>query len=148
MTDHSVSELVKQASEDFSDLVRKELRLAQSEMTAKGKRLTRGGASFGAAAVIAFVGFEVLVGTAVVALDLTLPLWAAALIIGAALLALAGLLALVGRRQTARAAPMRPEQAIVGVKADMEEIRERAVHHDNHPGKFARAGGNGSRPAR
>ncbi|MGH3230876.1 MAG: phage holin family protein [Streptosporangiaceae bacterium] len=46
--------------------------------------------------------------------------------VGVALLAAAGGAALLGKRRLAGAAPPVPEQAVADVKADIEEIRERA----------------------
>nr|WP_206314630.1 phage holin family protein [Streptomyces coryli] len=135
--------MVKQASEEFSDLVRSEIRLAMAEMAAKGRRASRGGALFGAAAVLAFVAFEALVAAGIVALGRELGYWAAALIAGGALLLAAALCAAAARRQARKAAPMRPEEAISGVQTDLATIRERAVHHDKHAqraGETARAG--------
>jgi uncharacterized membrane protein YqjE len=121
-----VGELVKQASEQLSDLVRSELRLAQAEMAAKGKRAGLGGGMFGGAAIFALLGLQALAVAAIAAVALALPVWAAALVVTGALFVLAGALALLGRRQTRKAAPLKPEQTISAVKADMEEIRERA----------------------
>jgi VIT1/CCC1 family predicted Fe2+/Mn2+ transporter len=125
-TDNSVGELVKQATEQLSDLVRQEIRLAQAELAQKGRRAGRGGGLLGGAAVFAFVGFEAGVATAIVAIAQVLRPWAAALIITAALLLVAGVLALVGRRQFGHAAPAAPERAIASVKADVQAIKERA----------------------
>lgn len=52
--------------------------------------------------------------------------WLAAPLVATALLLGAGLLALVGRNQLARAAPPTPDQAIEGVKTDIEEVRAHA----------------------
>jgi Flp pilus assembly protein TadB len=125
-TDAPVGELVKQATEQLSDLVRQEFRLAQAELTQKGKRAGRGGGLFGGAGLFAFVAFEAAVATAIVALDLVLDLWAAALIVTGALLLIAGVLALLGRRQFGRATPAAPARTIASVKADVQEIKERA----------------------
>jgi Putative Actinobacterial Holin-X, holin superfamily III len=124
--DHSVGELVSQASRQLSDLVHQELRLAKAEMAQKGKRAGLGGGMFGGAAMIGYLGLGALVAAAIAGVAVALPVWASALIIGGALLALAGLLALIGRKQMKRAMPPAPEQAISGVKADVEEIKERA----------------------
>jgi len=48
--DHSVGTLVKQGTEQLSQLVRQELKLAQAELTRKGKRAGIGGGLFGALA--------------------------------------------------------------------------------------------------
>jgi hypothetical protein len=80
----------------------------------------------GAAGAVAYVGLFALAGTAVAALSLVLPVWAAALIVTAVLFAIAGLLAMSGRAQLRQAAPPTPERTIDSVKADVDEIRERA----------------------
>ncbi|WP_257004023.1 phage holin family protein, partial [Streptomyces sp. SA15] len=64
--------------------------------------------------------------TAAAALSLALPVWASALIVTAVLFALAGLLAATGRAQLRRATPPTPEEALGSVRADVEEIKERA----------------------
>ncbi|MGI5401080.1 phage holin family protein [Streptomyces sp. CA-135486] len=125
-SEESVGELVKQASEQISQLMRQELRLAQAEMQQKGKRFGLGGGLFGGAGVVGFVALQALAATAIVALDLIWPLWGSALTVTAVLLVAAGVLAAVGRKQVARATPPTPEQAIAGVKADVAEIKERA----------------------
>jgi Flp pilus assembly protein TadB len=124
-TEHSVGELVKQASEQLSTLVRQEMRLAQAEMVQKGKRAGIGGGMFGGAAAVAFVSFLAFATAAIAALSLVLPVWAAALIVAGGLLVMAGVLALMGKKQVGRATPPTPEQAIRGMKADVEVIRER-----------------------
>jgi len=52
--------------------------------------------------------------------------WLAALIVGAALLAVAGGAALLGKGHLRKAVPPVPGQAVADVKADVEEIKERA----------------------
>ncbi|WP_407561765.1 phage holin family protein [Streptomyces sp. 184] len=149
MADQSTGALVKQALEEFSDLARKEFELAVAEMAAKGRQASRGGALFGAAAVLAFVGFEALVAAGVVALSSWLELWAAALVTGGALFVAAGLCAMAARRHAKKAAPMKPEKTIKGVKADVEAIRERAGNHDKRPehsGRAATPGAEGTLP--
>jgi uncharacterized membrane protein YqjE len=123
---HSVGELVGQATEQLSRLVRQEVALAKVELAEKGKRVGRGGGMLGAAGAIAYVGLFALAGTATAALSLALPVWAAALIVTALLFAIAGVLAMTGRAQLRRAAPPTPEQTLGSVRADVDEIRERA----------------------
>jgi hypothetical protein len=122
-----VGQLVKQASEQLSDLVRQEMRLAQAELAAKGKRAGIGGGMFGAAALFALIALGALAAAAIAALSFVLPVWAAALIVAGGLLAVAGILALAGKKEVGRAMPPTPEQAIGSVKADVDEIKER-VH--------------------
>ncbi|EFF90382.1 MULTISPECIES: phage holin family protein [Streptomyces] len=126
--EHSVGELVHQATEQISLLIRQEAALAKEELTAKGRSMGRGGGLLGAAGAVAYVGLFALAGTGVAALSLVLPVWAAALIVTGVLFAIAGLLALTGRAQLHRAGPPTPQQTIGSVKADVEEIKERAHH--------------------
>ncbi|WNO76388.1 MULTISPECIES: phage holin family protein [unclassified Streptomyces] len=122
----SVGDLVSQASQQLSQLVREELRLAQAEMTQKGKRFGKGGGMFGGAGIVAFIGLQALAATAIAALVLVLPLWAAALIITGVLFVIAAVLAAMGKKQVGMATPPTPERAIDSVKADVAAIKESA----------------------
>ncbi|MFG2024599.1 phage holin family protein [Streptomyces sp. NPDC048825] len=123
---HSVGELVGQATEQLSELVRQEVRLAKTELAQKGRRAGRGGGLLGAAGAIAYVGVMALAGTGVAALSLVLSVWAAALIVTAVLFVVAAVLGQAGRSQLGRAAPPMPEQTLDSVRADVDEIKERA----------------------
>ncbi|MFI6928873.1 phage holin family protein [Streptomyces sp. NPDC050287] len=123
---HSVGELVGQATEQLSRLVRQEVALAKEELAEKGRRAGRGGGLLGAAGAVGYAGLLALAATVAAALSLVLPVWAAALIVTGVLFALAGVLAVTGRAQLRRATPPTPEEALNSVKADVDEIRERA----------------------
>ncbi|MDK1346035.1 phage holin family protein [Streptomyces sp. 378] len=123
---HSVGELVGQAAEQLSTLVRQEVALAKEELAEKGRRAGRGGGLLGAAGAVGYAGLLALAGTGVAALSLVLPVWAAALIVTAVLFVIAGVLAVMGRGQLRKAAPPTPEKALGSVRADVEEIKERA----------------------
>ncbi|WUG93494.1 phage holin family protein [Streptomyces violaceus] len=123
---HSVGELVGQAAEQLSLLVRQEVALAKEELAEKGRRAGRGGGLLGAAGAVAYAGFLALAGTGVAALSLVLSVWAAALIVTGVLFVIAAVLGAVGRGQLRRATPPTPEEALGSVKADVEAIRERA----------------------
>ena len=124
--EHSIGELVKMMSEQASVLIRDELKLAQLEMTSKGKQAAVGAGMFGASSLVALYGAGCLIACAIIAISGVLAAWLAAFIVGAALLATAGLVALLGRRRMQKATPPLPEQAVADVKADVAEIRERA----------------------
>ena len=121
-----VSELVQQASQQLTELVQGELRLAQAEMKEKGKRYGKGGGLFGGAGVVGFLMLQAMVATVIAALAVPLPVWAAALIVTAALGVIAAVMALSGKKQVSHAAPPAPEQTIQNVKADVAEIKESA----------------------
>ncbi|MFG2577543.1 phage holin family protein [Streptomyces sp. NPDC048481] len=121
-----VGELVQRASQQLTELVRGELRLAQAEMKEKGKLYGKGGGLFGGAGVVGFLTLEALVVTVIAALAVPLPVWAAALIVTAVLGVIAAVLAMRGKKEMDRAAPPAPEQTIENVKADVAEIKESA----------------------
>ncbi|MFJ4937996.1 phage holin family protein [Streptomyces pseudovenezuelae] len=121
-----VGELVQRASQQLSQLVREEMRLAQAEMTQKGKRFGKGGGLFGGAGLIGVLTLQALVATAIAALALVLDVWAAALIVTSVLAAVTALMSVLGKQQISKASPPAPEQTMDSVKADMAEIREKA----------------------
>jgi hypothetical protein len=123
--DRPTGELVKDLSEQISHLVRDELRLAQLEMTRKGKQAGVGIGMLAGSGGIAFYGIGCLIACAVIAIATVLAAWLAALIVGVALLVVAGIAALLGKGRLSRATPPVPEQAIGNVKADVDEIKER-----------------------
>jgi MFS family permease len=122
----STGDLAKNLSEQVSRLIRDELKLAEYEMTAKAKRAGRGAGMFGGSGLLAFYAIGCLLAAAIIGLAVVLPGWAAALIVGGALLIIAGIAALLGKSQFGRATPAVPEQTVQSVKADVEEIKERA----------------------
>ena len=124
--EHSTGELVKQLTEQVAALVRDELKLAQVEMTRKGKQAGLGVGLLGGGGLIALYGVGCLIGCAVIGLSHVVARWLAALIVGVALLAVAGVAALMGRGRVQRATPPVPTEAASSVKADVEEIKERA----------------------
>ncbi|MDQ0988550.1 phage holin family protein [Streptomyces sp. V2I9] len=124
--DEPVGILVSRASQQISELVREEMRLARAEMTQKGKRFGRGGGLFGAAGLVGVLAAQALVATCIAALALALTWWAASLIVTAVLAAVAGVTALAGKKQIARAGTPVPEQTIDSVKADLAEVKEKA----------------------
>jgi hypothetical protein len=69
-------------------------------------------------------GLGVLLVAVVAAVGLVLPVWAAALIVGAAVLVLAGGLGVVGMAKVKQAAPPIPEQAIASANRDVETVKE------------------------
>jgi uncharacterized membrane protein YqjE len=123
--DRSAGELVKQLSEQVSLLVRDELKLAQLEMTRKGKQAGFGVGMLGGSALIALYAVGCLIACVIIALSGAVAAWLAALIVGAALLAAAGAAALMGKGRLQKATPPVPEEAVGGVKTDIEEIKER-----------------------
>jgi Putative Actinobacterial Holin-X, holin superfamily III len=124
--EHSAGELVKQVSEQVSTLVRDELKLAQLEMTRKGKQAGIGAGVFGGSGLIALYGVGCLIACAILGISRVLAPWLSALIVGLDLLAVAGIAALAGKSRLQRATPPVPQEAVRSIKTDVEEIKERA----------------------
>jgi uncharacterized membrane protein YqjE len=122
VAEQSVAELVQRATEQVSKLVRDELALARVELAQKGKHAGIGVGLFGGGGALAFYGLGALVATAILALALVLPPWAAALIIAVMLFVGAGLLALIGKQQVTRAVPPMPTAAVRSVRADVDMV--------------------------
>src|SRR5690349_16091768 len=72
-SDASLGELVSSISEQTSRLVRDEMRLAQAEMTAKGKKAGIGAGLFGGAGLMSIFGLACFISAAALALSLVLP---------------------------------------------------------------------------
>jgi putative superfamily III holin-X len=122
--DASIGDLIKTMSADLSRLVRDEIQLAQTEISAKVKQAGVGVGAFGGAGVLALYGIAVLIAAAVLGLAVALPPWLAALIVGVVVLAIAGVVALVGKKKVSEAAPVVPERTVASVKEDVAEIKE------------------------
>jgi hypothetical protein len=123
--ERSAADLVKQVAEQASLLVRDELKLAQLEMTRKGKQGGMGAGLIGGGGLIALYGLACLIACVILAISQEIQPWLAALIVGAALLAVAGVAALAGRARLRRAVPPMPEETVSSIKSDVAEIRER-----------------------
>ncbi len=122
--DRPVGQLVSDATEQITRLVRNEMRLAAAELQQKGKRLGVGAGLFGGAGVLAFYGGAALVAALILGLATVLVPWLAALIVAVVVLGVAGALALVGKKQAQRAGPLVPEETAASVKTDIQAIKE------------------------
>src|SRR3954452_21253276 len=120
--ERSVVQLTTDLVEELPDLLRAELRLAQAEVTEKGKNLGVGAGLFGASGFLAFWGFGAALATAVLGLAQVLDAWLAALVVTAALLVLAGVAALIGKARVSRGTPPVPARAIAGVQQDVDSL--------------------------
>ena len=134
LSQQSTVDLVRRASEQFSNLVRDEIQLARTELTEKGKRAGMGAGMFGAAGVVALFGVAALLTGAILGIALVLPAWAAALIIGGGLFLFAGMIALVGRRNLKRAMPATPMETMDSVRADVSALSAAASRNGGRHG--------------
>lgn len=122
--DRSLSELLGQLSDDLSALFRQEVELAKEEIKVEGRKASRAGAAFGAAAAVALLTGVALVMTLGLVLDTFLPTWLAFLIVTVALGAVTAVLAQRGRTEVRTLEPT-PEQTIETLKEDAQWLSER-----------------------
>ncbi len=120
--DASTAQLLTDASEQLSSLVRSEMELARAELKEAGKRAGIGGGLFGTAGVLALYGLGVLIATAVLALALAMPAWLAALIVTVVLFAAAGVAAIVGKKQVEKAPPA-VQTSVQSVQKDVATVK-------------------------
>ena len=124
--DKSLSDLVQDLSRQTSTLIRQEMRLAQAELTEKGRHASKGAGMFGGAGLIALYGVGALIAAAILGLATVLEPWIAAAAVGAGLLLIAGILALTGKKEIEEATPPKPELAIKSVQRDVDTVKARA----------------------
>src|ERR1700761_9856738 len=86
-SEHSAADLVKQVTEQASLLVRDELKLAQLEMTRKGKQAGIGVGMFGGSGLVALYGLGCLIACAILGISRVLAPWLSGLVVGVGLLA-------------------------------------------------------------
>ena len=124
-SDESLGALVKQLSEQSTELARKEVELAKAEMAVKAKRFGMGAGAFGGAGLFGLFAFGAITAAAILALATAVDGWLAALIVAAVYGAIAGILALTGKKKVEDAGPPVPERAIDSAKADVRETQQR-----------------------
>ena len=120
LREQSMGELFKHLSDEMSTLVRQELRLAQAEMSQKGKRAGIGAGMFGGAGLMGVMALGTLSACLIAALALAMHVWLAALIVTVLYAAVAGGLALRGKERIQQATPPVPEQTVETVKEDVQ----------------------------
>ena len=106
-------------------LVRDELKLARLEMTRKGKQAGLGWDA-GRGRPDRLVRSGMPAGVRGHRPQRGVTAWLAALIVGMVLPAVSAAAALLGKGRLQKAAPLVPDQAVGSLKADVEEIKQRA----------------------
>jgi hypothetical protein len=120
--ERTLGQLVAQASDDLSGIIRGEIALAKAELRVDAKNAAVGGGLFGAAGylgVLASVTAIITIAYALIAAGLAA--WAAFLIVTVALLLVAGILALVGRSRIKKVSP--PERTIRSTKEAIAAVK-------------------------
>ncbi len=118
-----LKDLLRELSEDSSKLLRQESELFRREMQDHVDKAKREVAVLGAGGLLAYVGFLALTACVILALDVVLPAWASALIVGGSYVILGGVLLLAGREKLMHE-ELGPNQTMDSVKKDVRALRE------------------------
>src|SRR4051812_4775627 len=117
--DRGIGELVKDLASQTSTLVRQEIKLAQAEVTERGKLAGKGAGMLAGAAVAALLALGTLTALLIVVLDSAMALWLAILIVLVIWLAGAAALSMAGQKALQASTPPAP-QTVETVKEDIQ----------------------------
>lgn len=121
-TERTLGQLVAQATEDMSAILRAEVALAKAEITEDVRNGAMAGGLFGAAGylgLLASILLTISAGYGLMAAGLAA--WLAFLVVALVLVLLAGLLALVGKSRISRVGP--PERALRSARQTIAAVR-------------------------
>jgi uncharacterized membrane protein YqjE len=120
LRDRSLPELLRQLSQETTQLVHQELELAKAELQQKGKQAGAGAGMFGGAGALGLAALGALTACFILALATVMPAWLAALIVAVVYGIIAFVLLKQGQAKLKQATPPVPEQTIETVKEDVE----------------------------
>jgi Putative Actinobacterial Holin-X, holin superfamily III len=120
LRDRSLPELLKQLSQETTQLVHQELELAKAELQQKGRQAGAGAGMFGGAGALGLAALGALTACFILALNAVMPAWLAALIVAVVYGIVAFVLVKQGQAKLRQATPPVPEQTVETVKEDVE----------------------------
>lgn len=118
----STGQLLVQATEDISQLIRDEMQMAKRDLAETGKRVGIGAGLFGLAGTLALYGLAALIATIILAIAEGLAPWIAAGIVTLVLFVAAAVAALVGKGSISHAGDA-PHDRVESVKADIDTAK-------------------------
>lgn len=121
--ERSVTSLLGDLSHGTTDLLRKEIELASSEITGKMAKAGMGVAEVAAGGLIMFVGLQALAASAIIGLAFVLEWWLAALVVGLVIMAAGGIL-LKSALSNLRGEALKPRRTIETLKDNAAWARE------------------------
>ena len=125
--ERTIGQLVADASQDLSAILRNEVALAKAELKADATAAAVGGGMFAAAGVLAFLALILLLIAAAFGLVAAgLAPWLAFLIVAVVLLIITGILALVGRSRVNKVGP--PERTVRTTQETVETLQSSKPH--------------------
>jgi hypothetical protein len=123
--ERSLGELFGDLSRSLSTLIRQELELARTEMTARASRLSRGAAMVGVGVALVYAAvFGVMAVLILGLVELGLAPWLAALVVTIIVAGIGGLLVASGQSELKKA-DLVPRRTIETVREDADWAKER-----------------------
>src|SRR5262245_8092574 len=116
--ERSLKQILQDIVNHISDIIRSEARLAKTEIRQDVSEYAHAGSFVGIAAVLGLFAIGFVLLSAVYALQLTLPLWLSALLVGVAVGIAAAILYVMGRKKLGQAS-LRPDQTIRSFKENV-----------------------------
>ncbi len=118
-----LADAARHVADHATTILRLELRLAAQEVRRKLIALGVGLGLLAVAGLFGLLALPLLIGAAVAAIALALPVWASLLVVGGGLVLLAGPLAVVGLVLLKRGSPPVPEQALREARLTTEALK-------------------------
>lgn len=119
----SLAETISGLASDVQDLLRGEVNLARAELEEKATRIGHAGIWLMAGALLAFAGLIVLLQGVATALAMSLPAWAAFVIVGGVVVVVGGILARSGVGMMS-AASLTPDRTAENLGKDAQLVKE------------------------
>jgi hypothetical protein len=120
LRERSLPELLRQLSQEITQLLKQEIELAKAEVGEKGRQAGKGAGLLGSAGVIGLGAVGALTACFILALNAVMPAWLAALIVAVVYGVVAAILAMQGRNRIRQATPPVPEQTVETLKEDVQ----------------------------
>ncbi len=129
--ERTIGQLVAQVTDDLSVIVRTELQLAKTEISAQLGTAGKGAGMLAGAGVVALYGLGLLFIALSLVIAIWLPAWAGFLIMAVVLFVVTAVLALLGRKALTQVNP-RPERAIANAQETINMVKSAGQSGSEH----------------
>jgi hypothetical protein len=118
-----LGELFSELVHETTSIVKNEIVLAKTEMTAKATSAAKDAAMIGVGGAVALLGAIALLAAVIAGLSMVMPVWLAALIVGGVLCAIGGALTMGGLKKLQHLDPV-PRQTVETLEENKRWLRE------------------------
>jgi hypothetical protein len=121
--DRSLGELFSELSQETTTLIRQEVNLAKTEMSQKASRVGKDVGFMAAGGAVAYAGLLAIIAGVIALLDLVIPLWLSALLVGLVVAAIGYFLVRKGL-DALKQEDLAPRETIETLKEDKEWAKD------------------------